>query len=190
MISSQPDPIDIIERTLRSVIDEVLSDQFGPNWTQDDKAGLGSNWSEGLAEKAREDQAVQAPNVVYDVPLAYAEFRDLGELLRKHQRLFKPIFRDWRVTMAHFSAAEKLRNAIQHNRDISPTQQSLLVGIAGEIQDSANIWRIGTPLRTKRTVLQFRDRIPVQDESDTQVLEEATEYNRSVARPNLVCHTS
>jgi len=82
IMSSQPDPIDIIESTLRSVIDEVLSDQFGPDWTQDDNAGLGPNWSEELAEKAREDQAVQAPNVVYEVPLAYAEFRDLGELLK------------------------------------------------------------------------------------------------------------
>ena len=158
MISSQPHPIDIIERTLRSVIDEVLCDRFGPNWTQDDNAGLGSNWSEGLVTKAKEDQAVQAPNVVYDVPLAYAEFRDLGELLRKHRRLFEPIFRDWEVTIAHFRATEKLRNTIQHNRDISPTQQSLLVGIAGEIQDSVNIWRIGTPLRAKiRFVLQDDD---------------------------------
>ncbi len=57
MISTQPDPIDVIERTLRSVIDEVLSDRYGPNWTQDEDAGLGSAWSEALREKAREDQA-------------------------------------------------------------------------------------------------------------------------------------
>lgn len=158
IVSSQPDPLDIIERTLRSVIHDVLSDRFGPNWTQDPNVGLGSNWSERLAEKAREDQGIQAPNVVYDLPLAYAEFRDLGDLLRRHQSLFEPIFRDWDVTMAHFRVAEKLRNTIQHNRDISPTQQSLLVGIAGEIQDSVNIWRIGTPLRTKiRFVLQDDD---------------------------------
>lgn len=121
MISSQPDPIDIIERTLRSVVDEVLTNQYGPNWTQDNNVGLGSDWSEGLAEKAREDQAVQAPNVIYDLPLAYAEFRELGDLLVKHRRLFQPIFRDWDITIAHFRAAEKLRNTVQHNRDISPT---------------------------------------------------------------------
>jgi hypothetical protein len=57
IVSSQPNPIDIIERTLRSVIDEVLSDRFGPIWTQDQYAGLGSSWSEGLAEKAREDRS-------------------------------------------------------------------------------------------------------------------------------------
>ncbi len=93
-VEHAPDPIDVIERTLRSVIDDVLSDEFGPALTQDHGAGLGADWSAKLAEKAREDQGLQTLNTVYEVPLAYAEFRDLGELLKKHEGLFRPIFTD------------------------------------------------------------------------------------------------
>ncbi len=173
-----PDHIDVIERTLRGVIHDVLSERFGPGWAQDESAGLGPDWSAGLARKAEEDRKVQAPNAVYDVPLSYAEFRDLGALLKKHKKLFVPIFADWETMLAHLRVAETLRNAIQHNRDIAPSQRALLEGIAGEIQDAVDRFRIGTSLRAKRTILRFRDGFSVEGGTEDRVLKEAAERVR------------
>lgn len=173
-IPPNPDSLETIERTLRDVIHDVLTDEFGPGWHRND-AGLGSEWASGLEEKRKADQVVQSPSVVYDVPLAYAEFRNLGELLKKHRRLFKPVFGDMDAILAYFRSAEKLRNPAKHHRDINPAQQALLAGIAGEIEDAVNLWRIGSRLRVKRTALDFWDGISTQDKPDTQILEEASE---------------
>lgn len=174
-VSLNPAPLETIERTLRDVIHDVLTDKFGPEWHRDDNVGLGSDWVIGLEEKMRADRGIQEPNAVYDIPLAYAEFRHLGELLKRNHGLFKPILGNMDAMLAYFWTAEKLRNAVQHHRDIGPTQQALLVGIAGEIEDAVNLWRIGSQLRVKRTVLEFWDGISVRYKPDTQVLTEAAE---------------
>lgn len=49
----QPDPIEVIERALRNVIHDVLSSNFGPDWTKDKNVGLGSNWARQLELKDR-----------------------------------------------------------------------------------------------------------------------------------------
>jgi len=174
----QPDPIEIIERTLRDVIHDVLSDKYGPNWAVDDNAGLGTNWSNQLAEKSKDDQGVQKSEPVYDIPIAYAEFSDLGKLLEKHKDLFVPIFSDWETFLAYYRTAERLRKIVKHHRDISPTQSSLLVGIAGEIEDAANLWRIGNRLEVKRTILQFTELISTQYKTDDQIIGESVESVR------------
>lgn len=167
------DPIETIERTLRNVIHDVLSGKFGPNWANDDKAGLGADWANELTTKMKEDQGVDKTAVVYDIPLAYAEFSDLGELLKKHEARFKPIFREWDEFLAYYNAAERFRNRLKHHRDISPTQRSLLVGIAGEIEDAANRWRIGSNLEVKRTTFQFHDYVSMNGKSDERILTES-----------------
>lgn len=171
----QPDPIEVIERTLRDVIHEVLSEKFGPAWTQNEQVGLGTKWDNELTEKCKSDQGVQKPEVVYDIPLAYAEFSDLGKLLEKHKELFASIFTNWEEFCVYYRTVEKLRNMIKHHRDISPTQPALLTGIAGEIEDAVNLWRIGTRLEVKRTVLQFSELISTQNKADDQILRESIE---------------
>src|SRR5215211_6923703 len=158
-----PDPLETIERTLRNVIHDTLTDKFGPEWHRNDNVGLGPDWVTGLEEKMRADQGVQNPNAVYDVPLAYAELRHLGDLLEKHRKSFKPVFGNMDMLLAYFWTAEKLRNAVQHHRDIGPTHKALLIGIAGEIEDAVNLWRIGSRLRVKRTTLEFWEGVPIRD---------------------------
>jgi len=174
----QPDPIEVIERALRNVIHDVLSSNFGPDWTKDKNVGLGSNWARQLELKRQGDQA-KTKTVAYDIPLAYSEFSDLGKLLVNNKGLFDPIFGnyfgDWNVFYALYRYAEKLRNAIKHHRDISVAQRYLLAGIAGEIEDSVNLWRIRGRLRTRRLILQFRDLIPTQDKPDSAILTESIE---------------
>jgi len=177
-IMSSSDPVEVIERTLRNVIHDVLCSKFGPDWTNNEQVGLGTQWANDLTRKMKEDQGVDKTAVVYDIPLAYAEFSDLGRLLEKHETLLKPIFQDWDTLIVYYRSAESLRNRIKHHRDISPSQHALLVGIAGEIEDLANMWRIGTQLQVKRAVFQFKDLIQTSNKPEDQVLTQSTECIR------------
>ena len=65
------------------------------------------------------------------------------------------MFSEWNKTMQYLSTVENFRNAIAHNRDVTPTQQQLLNGIAGEITDDIYLWRIGTSAEVKEQWLSF-----------------------------------
>ncbi len=168
------DPLEIIERTLRDVIHDVLSFKHGPDWHLDEKIGLGSEWVQDLEDKKMADEGVLKPEPVFDLPIAYAEFSDLGKLLEKHKELFTSIFENWETFQAYYSTAEKLRNIVKHHRDLSPTQYHLLDGIAGEIENAANYWRIGVKLDIKKTSFEFRYYVPTEEKSKDQILAESS----------------
>ena len=168
----QPDPIENIERTLRDLIHDLLSTQFGPEWHK--SQGLGQEWLDGLEAKRRTDEGVQKNLVVRDLPITYAEFSDLGKLLEKHCSTFKPILPDWDAFLVYIRTTERLRNIVKHHRDISPDQWSLLAGIAGELDDAVALHRIGARLHVKLVILQFRELIPL-DASIELALKNASE---------------
>lgn len=163
-------PIETIENELRNLIDDILSDKFGISWTEDTKIGLGGDWSNKLTEKAKNDVSVRGNIAVYGTPLLYSEFSDLKNLIEKHKALFQCVFKKWERTIEFLGAAEDFRNSLAHNREISPTQQSLLRGIAGEIADDIALWRIGTDTNEKEIVFEFRDYIPTDNTSDEEII--------------------
>jgi len=167
------DPLEIIERTLRDVIHEVLSSEYGPNWHKNENVGLGPKWAKELEEKSKTSEGVLKPEVVYDLPLAFAEFSDLGQLLRKNKKLFLPIFEHWDTFMSYCRTSENLRNIIKHHRDLIPSQYHLLYGIAGEIENSVNYWRIGGKPIIKNTRFQFTDHVAIEGKSETEILSES-----------------
>jgi len=164
------DPLEIIERSLRDVIHDVLSLKYGPTWHQDAKIGLGPKWVKRLEAKEKGDEGILKPEIVYDLPLAYAEFSELSKLLEKHMELFTPIFKNWVTFLAYYHTAEKLRNIVKHHRDLSPTQYQLLAGIAGEFETAINFWRVGSGLEVKRKIFQFTDLVPIEEKSDEEIL--------------------
>jgi hypothetical protein len=167
------DPLEIIERTLRDVIHDVLSSKHGPNWHQDNQIGLGPEWVQELERKKKADEGVLKPEVVYDFPLAFAEFSDLGELLKKHKGLFLPIFEHWDTFMSYCRTAENLRNIVKHHRDLAPSQHHLLYGIAGEIESAVNYWRIDGNPNVKKTRFQFADYVAIEGKSEAEILSES-----------------
>lgn len=167
------DPVEVIERTLRDVIHDVLSLKYGPNWYLDEKIGLGSGWVKHLEYKKKVDEGVLKPEVVFDLPLAYAEFSDLGKLLDKHKVLFAPIFDNWETFMTYYSTAKKLRNIIKHHRDLSSSQYHLLDGIAGEIESAVYLRKIGTTINVKRKIFQFKDLVAIEKKSEVKILSDS-----------------
>lgn len=158
----QQDPIEIIERELRLLIHDVLSHKFGENWIDDPKISLKEEHLKSIKEKIEADKSAQGNQAIYDLPLSYADFSDLRELLIKHDNLFKPVFDKWKKTMVYLEITEGLRNTIKHHRDINSTQEYLLIGIAGEITDSINFWRIGTKAHVKQFVFTFSDYVSTE----------------------------
>lgn len=168
------DPIELIERSLRELIHDVLSSKYGPQWHKNDKAGLGHDWLITLEEALRSDEGVLKPEVSYDLPLAYAEFSDLNKLLEKNKDLFLPIFTEWEDFQVFLHTAEKLRNIVKHHRDLNPSQYMLLEGIAGEIEAAINFWRIGTKLDVRKTTFQYKDKLPTDGRLDDEILDDAS----------------
>lgn len=167
------DPIKTIENELRNLIHDVLSDKFGISWTDNIDVGLTKEWTGrgNLEEKAKRDRSIRGDVAIYDMPLAYSEFSHLKIILENRKSLFEEVFKEWEKTMQYLSVAENFRNALAHNRDITPTQQQLLIGIAGEIMDDIYLWRIGTSTAIKETVIEFRDYIPTENKMESEVLE-------------------
>ncbi len=149
------DPLQRIERAVRDLIHDVLSQRFGPAWTDDPNVGLGRDWSDRLAETARHEAGAQRERIIYEIPLACAEFRDLLSLLEKHSRLFEPVSPDWPALTVYMHDAERLRNTVKHHRDITDAQASLLHGISGQIEDWIALWRVGSPMRAIESAAQF-----------------------------------
>lgn len=169
-----PDPIERIERLLRDLIHDVMAQKYGPNWVDDQEAGLGPKWADELREKAQADHAQQR-FATRDLPISYSEFRDLGELLKKHQQMFAPVFNDWDIFWAYYRTAEQLRNTVKHHRDISPSQHSLLQGIAGELEDMVTLWRTGVSLHPIRMRVQFQNLVQTTNSTEDAVLSEQRE---------------
>jgi hypothetical protein len=169
------DPIERIERLLRGVVHDVLEQQFGPLWPEDPAAGLGRKWVERLRDKERMDRCVQQGTIVAELPIAYAEFKELGQLLQRNRALFEPVFPDWETFWVYYRTADRLRNAVKHHRDLPPPQYDLLAGVAGEIEDAVSLWRIGVRLHVQRTIIQFHAAVPTTDRTPDQVLAAAAE---------------
>lgn len=178
------DPIEIIEKELRHLIDDVLSDKFGVSWFENpNNVGLGDEWLSKLKEKARNDKPARGDETIYEHPIAYSEFSDLKAILINRADLFKKIFKEWDKIVMYIDTVEKLRNPVKHHRDISDSQQYLLAGIAGEITDDIYLWRIGTSAEVRETVIEFRDYIP----TDNQTNEEITTASKAMVT-NLSFH--
>jgi hypothetical protein len=168
------DPLAAIEKSLRNLIHDELSARFGPEWHRLPEAGLGPEWTGLLDRKLLEDQTIQAGAAVYDLPIAYSEFRDLLSLLDKHQDVFNNVFADWTATRTLLDQAAKLRNTVKHHRDIGPTQIALLTGIAGEILDAVSCWYIGVRSSVVSTNVQFTKLVPTDDRSEGDIIAESS----------------
>lgn len=167
------DPIEKLERDLRDVINDVLAINYGPDWHNLPEIGLGPEWARKLEEKANIDRKAQGDPTVYEIPISYTEFSDLGALLNKHQKLFQPIFPSWGELTVYLQVAGRLRNTIKHHRDIGKSQDALLDGIAAEISDAITFWKIGARLNQRAFTFQFTDYIETKPRSEEVILKDS-----------------
>lgn len=166
------DPIECIEKTLREVVNFVLTKEYNHNWLLDNCSNYGID-SESIKSKQRVEQGTQKPLPIYDLPISYIEFKELINILKTEKKIFKPIFADWDKFNVFLQVVDDLRNTVKHHRDLKPTQYELLSGIAGEVEDSVNLWRIGNKLEMKKIRFDFAEIISRENKSDSEILNEA-----------------
>lgn len=168
------DPIEKVERELRFLVWDILSDKYGQQWITNENVICKAKWSEELERKAAKDKVVQGNSNLHEIPLAYAEFYDVKEVIKNNEELFKPVFDKWEITTGYLETIIGFRNIIKHHRDISPNQNHLLIGICGEIIDSISLWRIGSKIDLDKEVLSFTDYIVTDNKSEEDILKEAS----------------
>lgn len=128
------------ENALRDFIAITLERSLGPEWVG--KCGVTSEriakWSERKADEHKRQEA----GVVDERLLYYADFYDLKTILKKHwQGDFSEALGDWRRFEVFFDELARYRDPDAHRRELLPHQQSLVLGIAGEIRSRLVRWR-------------------------------------------------
>ncbi|MFD3442539.1 Swt1 family HEPN domain-containing protein [Streptomyces sp. NPDC058685] len=128
------------EQALRSLIATVLAKKLGKDW-------FSQVFSEKRAVKIRdvrdEEAGRRTRRGVASVPsseLAYAQFFDILDLLKKYWADFKPALGNQNETLGLLNRFEALRNSVAHSRDLLPFEEELLSGIAGEIRNRVTIY--------------------------------------------------
>lgn len=128
------------ENALRDFIAATLGRSLGPEWLN--SCGVTpervAKWKERKSEEHRRQEA----GVVDERLLYYADFYDLKTILKKHwQGDFSDALGEWRRFEILFDELARYRDPDAHRRELLPHQQSLVLGIAGDIRSRLIRWR-------------------------------------------------
>jgi hypothetical protein len=121
-----------VENLLRDFIAGTLESSFGSNWIE--KCGVTPERIEKWKERKEDEEKRQQGGVVEPRIIYYADFYDLGTILKKSWEKFSPALGDWKPIEVYLGELEKMRDAGAHGRDLLPHQKQLANGIAGEIR--------------------------------------------------------
>lgn len=128
------------ENALRDFIAATLERSLGPDWL--DGCGVTPEHLERWREGKDVEQRRQEAGVVDERLLYYADFYDLKTILKKHwSGDFADALGEWRRFEAFFDELARYRDPDSHRRELLPHQQSLVVGISGDIRSRLVRWR-------------------------------------------------
>lgn len=175
------DPLRSLESALRSLIHDMLCNEYGSSWYRNERVGLGEDWADNLHAKMVSEHGERTASH-YDIPLVYAEFSDLADLLERNSSKFGQVFRDCELTIALLRKAIPLRNAVRHSRDITPGQFALLVGISSEIEDEITMWFTASSGTHTSMELQFTKLVTTGGKADAEILGECSELVSDLAK--------
>jgi len=172
-VQKKNEPLREIEKSLRDLIRDVLEEKYGPEWLNNIQVGLGADWISRLKERQKDDQGRRGPLAVEFDLISYSDFMDLRKIIENNKTIFKNIFADWDRLITHLKRAEDLRNPDKHHRTLERYEISLLEGIAGEIRNEINIWKLGVRLSVKKTGLYFDRGVSINNRSSKEIMQEA-----------------
>lgn len=128
------------ENALRDFIAATLERSLGREWL--DRCGVTPDRVAKWKERKSEEQRRQEAGVVDERLLYYADFYDLKTILKKHwQGDFSDALGEWRRFEVLFDELARYRDPDAHRRELLPHQQSLVLGIAGDIGSRLIRWR-------------------------------------------------
>jgi hypothetical protein len=127
------------ENALRDFIAETLLRSLGREWLTN--CGVTSDRIAKWRERKSEEERRQEAGVVDERLLYYADFYDLKTILKKHwQGDFSVALGAWKRFEVLFDELALYRDPDAHRRELLPHQQSLVLGIAGDIRSRLVRW--------------------------------------------------
>ena len=128
------------ENALRDFIAATLERTQGREWI--DRCGVTADRIAIWTERKSAEQRRQEAGVVDERLLYYADFFDLKTILKKHwSGDFSEALGEWKRFEAFFDELARYRDPDAHRRELLPHQQSLVVGISGDIRSRLVRWR-------------------------------------------------
>lgn len=126
--------ITLVERVLRDLIREVMAE----GWRDDPAVRI-----DRLEDKLAAEMAKRRGTIASSDLIEYLEFHQLREIIGRDQNWarFEPILGKKKYFETYMDRLEGFRNPTMHGRQLYPFEQSLVVGIVGEITNQVTIWR-------------------------------------------------
>lgn len=126
--------ITLVERVLRDLIREVL----GENWRSDPAVSIDRLDAKRTAETVKRRGTIASSDLI-----EYLEFYELKEIVKRDQNwaMFEPVLGKKKYFETYMDRLEGFRNPTMHGRLLYPFEESLVLGIVGEITNQVTIWR-------------------------------------------------
>ena len=126
------DDLAATENSLRLIIERIGRDSFGDDYLG--RFGVSADvlrrWERSRAAEAQRRGA----GILEQRLLYFSNMSELIAILRDNWPLFDPVFRQRDRTEVFLDKLRELRNPDAHNRELTDSEKSLIVGISGEIR--------------------------------------------------------
>jgi Swt1-like HEPN len=129
----------LTENVLRNLIASVLEAKLGTGWM--DNCGVSPDRVQKWSDKRDEESKKLSTGNLETRLLYFADFYDLKTIILKRWDDFKDVFGDKKELEVLLSLLEDFRNPSAHARGLLPYQESLAVGMCGEIRARVTQYR-------------------------------------------------
>ncbi|HEX6817619.1 MAG TPA: DUF262 domain-containing protein [Ktedonobacterales bacterium] len=128
--------VEILERQLRDVIAQRLSDSFGSRaWRQGVPGDAKQSIEERIATRLRQHPYEADQYESLDARLAFGQFSDYTRIITANWELFEDIFHDRQNFDRHLRDVQNVRNALAHHRETARSELSHADGGLAWLED-------------------------------------------------------
>jgi hypothetical protein len=132
------DSINVLENSLRDLIEQLLRNEHGAGWT--DHLGVTTERLAQWEERREVERKSRTAGVIEERILYYSDFTDLYVMIKKNWDLFKPCFGDQTELRVYMEKLADFRNPDAHSRSLLPVEQQLVEGMTGELRQKITLF--------------------------------------------------
>jgi hypothetical protein len=135
----EADLINVLENSLRDLIEQVLRSRHGSTWL--DHLGVTPDRMAEWERRRDEERKKRTAGAIDERLLYYADFTDLFAVIRKNwDPDFKACFGDQTELRVYMEKLGAFRNPRAHSRPLLPVEQQLIAGMTGELRQKITLF--------------------------------------------------
>jgi len=133
------DSINVLENSLRDLIEQVLRKRHGEAWMNN--LGVTSDRQAGWERRRDDERKQRTAGAIEERILYYADFSDLFPIIKKNwDPDFKSCFGDQNELRVYMDKLADFRNPDAHSRQLLPVEQQLVGGMTGELRQKITLF--------------------------------------------------